>query len=103
MTGLIALAAADNTVYQAAAGTSAEFYNLVIAETAGATATVDLYLSADATSAAGERIERISLGANETKVFQPVGVKASQYLLAKPSTAAITLHGEYIYRDGSDV
>lgn len=103
MTGRLALtSAADNTVSNPGAGATHEFYNLVVSDSAGTGMTVDLYLSSDATSAAGERVESVTLGANETKVFMPVGVLPSQYLIAKPSAAGAILHGEYIYRDGAD-
>jgi hypothetical protein len=103
MTGRLALTSAtDNTVSNPGAGITHEFYNIVVSDSAGTGMTVDLYLSADATSATAERIERVTLGANETKSFFPVGVLPSQYLIAKPSAAGAILHGEYIYRDGAD-
>jgi hypothetical protein len=104
MTGLITLAAAsDNVVIGALVGASAEFYNLVVSDTAGTGVTVDLFLSDDATSAAGERIDQVVLGANETKSFLPVGVQAGKYLLAKPTVVGAVMHGEYIYRNGSEL
>lgn len=103
MTGLKALAATtDEVISNPAAGTSQEFYNLVVQDTAGAGATVELFLSDDATSAAGERIDRIVLGTDETRAFLPVGVPAGKYLIAKSGVAGVALHGEYILRDGAD-
>lgn len=103
MTGLLPLTnGLDNLIRQTGSGDTSEFYNLVVSETLGAAVTVDLFLSDDATSAPGERIEQVILSANETKAFQPVGVSKAKYLLAKPTTGGAVMHGEYIYRDGSD-
>lgn len=103
MTGLLALTAStDYTVSNPPSGATHEFYNLIAHDTAGAGANVDLFLSNDAASAAGERIDRVQLGANETKSFQPIGVPAGKYLIAKSSASGTTVHGEYIYRDGAD-
>lgn len=104
MTGLIALTAAtDLTIANPDPKTTEEYYNLVVQDSAGTGATVELFLSDDSTSAAGERIDRVVLAANETKSFLPVGVPASKFLIAKADAAGVTLHGEYIYRDGADV
>lgn len=104
MTGRIALSAADNTVSHPGGGETHEFYSLTIHDSAGTGMSVEIFLSSDATSAAGERIETLTLGVNETKSYAvPIGVKQSQYLIAKPSAVGCTLHGEYTYRDGSDV
>lgn len=103
MTGLVALTAAtDQVIANPAALTSQEFYNLVVQDTAGAGDTVELFLSDDATSAAGERIDRVVLGASETKAFLPVGVPAGKFLIVKAGVTGTTIHGEYIYRDGAD-
>lgn len=103
-TGLIALAAAtDAVISNPASGKSHEFYNLIAHDTGAAGDTVELFLSDDATSASGERIDKVILGAGETKRFMPVVVAAGKYLIAKAATATITVHGEYIYRDGADV
>lgn len=66
--------------------------------------TVELFLSSDATSAAGERIDRIVLGANETKpgLFVPFNIPAGSYLIAKATTGSrINVEAIYTSRDGS--
>ncbi len=103
-TGLIALAAGvDKVISNPASGKTHEFYNLVAHDTAAAGDTVELFLSDTSASAAGNRIDSVVLGAGETKRFLPVGVPTGKYLIAKATTADITIHGEYIYRDGADV
>ena len=95
-------ATTDATVTNSTATESREVYSLVIHEYGGVGGNVDLYLSADATSAAGERIERIVIGANETKLFNVVGVAASQYLVIQSSVGSVNYHGLYTLRNGDD-
>ncbi len=60
-------------------------------EQTGNTETVDLYISSDATSAAGERIDSLSFAANETKVpssLQGMAVPSGYYLIGNAGTGA---------------
>lgn len=105
VTGLLALSSgADTTVANPGSSETYEFYNLVAHETSGSGGgDVELFLSDDAASAAGERIDKVTLAAGETAVMQSVGVPAGKYLIAKAGAADITLHGEYILRNGADI
>lgn len=96
-------AATDSTVTNPSSGASHEVYSLLVHERGGSSAVVDLYLSSDANSAAAERVDRLSLGANETKSFKPVVVAAGQYLIMQSDVANVNYHGAYTLRNGGDV
>lgn len=95
-------ASADNTVVSCSASETKEVYSLIFHDQLGGGATVELFLSSDAASAAGERVDNIVLGANETKASKLIGVGQSQFLIAKP-TAAINYHGAHTLRNGADI
>lgn len=96
-------AATDTTVVNP--GTSHRFMvnNLYCHDSDGGGATVNLYLSADAASAAGERIQQLVLAANETKQFNPVAVAAGLYLIMQTAADNVNFHGSYTDYDGGDV
>jgi len=96
-------ATTDSTVVSCGASETKEVYSLIFHDHGGAGATVELFLSSDATSAAAERIDNIVIGANETKLANSISVAQSQYLIAKPSAGSINYHGAYTLRNGGDV
>ena len=96
-------ATTDTTVTNSGASETREVYSLAIHDQAGTGGTVDLYLSDDAASAAGERIEQLVLGADETKSFKPVFVGSDKYLIIRSSVADIAFHGAYTLRNGGDL
>lgn len=100
---LTALGATDATIIQAAAGTSVEIYTLTLHNTGSTGRTVEIFLSADATSAAAERVAYEYVDANQTKSIRPVTVAATQYLIGKASGTGINVYGTYTLRNGTDV
>lgn len=96
-------ASTDSTVTNSGASETREVYSLVFHDHGGSGANVEIFLSSDSTSAAAERIERITLAANETTAAKPVAVGQSQYLIAKPDAANINYHGAYTLRNGGDI
>ena len=98
------VASTDNTVANPAAGTKHIVTTLIVHERGGGTANVDLFLSGDASSDTSERIERLTLGANEAKSFSvPIGVTEGQYLIIQSDVGNVNYRGLYTYRDGADV
>jgi hypothetical protein len=96
-------ATTDSTVVSTGASETKEVYSLAVHDEGGAGATVDLYLSDNATSASGDRIERIVLAGDETKEFKPVAVGASKYLVIQSTVVDVIYHGAYTLRNGGDV
>ncbi len=80
----------DTTLLNPTTGRAAITFASMHEQTGGAE-TVELFLSADATSAAGERIDEVGFAANETK--QPVSmlltVPDGQFLIAKGTTGSL--------------
>ena len=95
-------ASTDATVRNPATGETDEVYQLNAHATTGTGGNVDLFLSDDATSAAGERIDRITLSGNDTDTFKPVVVNSTKYLIAQSDFAGCTLNGAFTQRTGSD-
>lgn len=96
-------ATTDTTVTNSTTGETKEVYSLVVHETGGASPVLDLYLSSDATSASGTRIEQITLGANESRELKPVLVGVGRYLIIRSSLGNVNFHGAYTLRSGGDV
>lgn len=97
-------AATDSTVTSVTtSGQSHDVTRLIVHDEGGSGATVDLYISSDATSSAGERIEQIVLSANATDQFKPVLVSNGEYLVIQSTAGSVNYHGSYVYRDGGDV
>lgn len=101
--GPTAIAAADTSILAAsAAGVTREVYSATIHNTGAATTTVEVFVSADATSATAERIAYLSLGANEQKDVGQFGIPATYVLIAKASATGLNFYGLYTQRDGSN-
>ena len=101
--GPTAIAATDTTILSAsAAGVTREIYSATIHNTGGTTTTVEVFVSADATSATAERVCYLSLGANEQKDVGQFGVPATYYVVAKASATGLNFYGLYTQRDGSN-
>jgi hypothetical protein len=101
--GPIAIAATDTVLAgPVAAGAKYEFYNLALHNTGAVTTTnIEIFVSADGTSSAGERVRYAgSVGANATVPLDPIGVPAGYYLIAKGSATGINFDGLYTIRDG---
>ncbi len=94
-------ASTDATVVSCTADERKDAYE-IHAHSIGVAATVELFYSIDATSAAGERIEQIVLAADETKSFRGVSVAASRYLIVQSDSANVTCYGKYTHRTGGD-
>lgn len=102
--GLTTLSATtDTTVASTSSSENKEIYSLIIHDNGGAGGqVVDLYISDDATSAAAERVEQITLAANESKAFKTVALAKSKFLIIQSSAGSVGFHGALILRDGSD-
>lgn len=104
-TGVVALdagASSDNTVSSAGADETREFYALVLHNTGGTSETVEVFISADTTSATAERIGYYSVDGNDQVRLNPISLNVSQHLLMKPSGTGCTVNGIYTSRTGSD-
>lgn|SRR5688572_19155158 len=96
-------AATDTTVVNPGASSRYMVNSLIVHDSGGAGGDVDLYLSADGATAAGERIQRLTLAANETKSYNPVAVGGGVFLLIRTAASNINYHGAYTAYDGGDV
>lgn len=102
--GLVAITNADTTILNPAAATTYDVYEFYAHDRSGSGTTLEIFLSADATSAAAERVRYVSIGANETKTLEGLTVPAGYYLIGKAgATDRINITGKYMYRDGSNV
>lgn len=96
-------ASTDSTVVSSSASETKEVYSLVFHDRGTTGGTVEIFLSDDATSAAAERVDKIVLGAGETKISKPISVAQSKFLIAKPDAGNINYHGTYTLRNGADI
>ena len=89
--GLIAVTAADITILENISTTRWTVTAINLHEFGATGDTVELFKSADSTSAAAERIDRIVLAADETKpgLFTPFNLEAGEFLLANAVTGAL--------------
>lgn len=102
--GIVAIAAADTTIANPETGTAFDIYEFYAHDRSGSGTTLEIFLSSDATSAAGERVRYVSIGANETKTLEGITVPAGYYLIGKAGAAdSINITGKYTYRDGSSL
>ena len=103
--GLITVPSADITVLNNNTGTRWSVSSVNLHEFGGTGDTVELFKSADASSAAGERIDEIVLLADETKpsLFAPFNLGPGEFLLAKGLAGAlVNVEALYIvYTDDS--
>jgi len=90
--GLIAVGNTDTTVLENAGTGRWVVYSINLHDYGATGEDVELFVSADATSAAGERIDIITIGADETKpgIFTPVALDIGQFLIAKGSAGSTT-------------
>lgn len=93
----------DATVLNPAAGNSFEMYAGVLHNTGATVVTVELFLSDDGTSAAGERVFVYALSAGETKRIPPITVMPTEFLLSKADVTGASIYGTYTRRTGADV
>jgi hypothetical protein len=99
---IAAIGSGDTTIATTDAATTKEFYTLTIHNTSASTAiTVELFISADGTSAAGERIAYFSLDGKQS-AKSTISLPASYYFLAKASNTGLNISGMYIQRTGTD-
>jgi len=101
--GLVAIAAADTTLLNPGTGTTFDVYEFYVHDQGGAGATLEVFLSSNASSAAAERVRYVVAGANETKPIEGLIVPAGYFLIGKGSATGLNVTGKYIYRDGSNV
>lgn len=100
---LIAVTDADATLLAASgAGITREVYRATLHNTTAGAITVELFLSADAASGAGERFRYYSVDANSQKSVEPFGIPAATNLLSNASAAGLYFEGLYTQRDGED-
>ena len=102
--GVVAITNADTTITNTEAGTTYDIYEFYAHDRSGSGTTLEIFLSSAATSAAGERVRYVSIGANATKTLEGLTVPAGYYLIGKAgATDRINITGKYTYRDGSSV
>lgn len=102
--GITAIGATDTTILNPSTGQTFDVYELYAHDRSGSGTTLEIFLSSDATSAAGERVRYVSIGANETKTLEGLTVPAGYYLIGKAGAAdRINITGKYTFRDGSNV
>lgn len=102
--GVVAIAATDTTIANPGAGTTFDVYEFYAHDRSGTGTTLEIFVSSDAASAAGERVRYVSIGANETKTLEGLTVPAGYFLIGKAGAAdRINITGKYTYRDGSSV
>lgn len=96
--GLISATAADFTILQNTTTTRWAVTQIHLHEHGGAGDTVELFKSANATSAANERIDNIVLAADETEssTFTTFVLEAGEFLLGNAITGAL-VNVEAIY------
>ena len=87
-TDLILIGSSDTTLLNPTQGRAGISFGSLHEQT-GAAETVELFVSTDGTSAAGERIDTLTFAADETK--NPISmtgraIKQNQFLLAKATT-----------------
>lgn len=92
----------DSTVTSSGSGETKDVYPLIAHNIDTTRGYAELYLSTDAASAAGERIDKLVLEPDETKEFFPVVIPSGQYLIIK-SDVDVNYHGAYTLRNGGDV
>lgn len=87
----IAIAATDTTILTAATATRVSITFASFHEQTGVAETVELFVSTDSSSAAGERLDKLIFAANET--IQPVSaliaLPAGSFLIGKATTGAV--------------
>lgn len=101
--GLIAATAADFTILSNTTTGRWAVTAINLHEQLGVGDTVALYVSADATSAAAERIDNLALAPNETKssFFTPVVLSPGQFLLGNAVTGGqVAVEAIYTAYDG---
>ena len=101
--GLIPATAADFTILQNTTTTRWAVTQIHLHEQVGTGDTVALFKSADAVSAAGERIDQVVLGANETKdsLATTTVLEAGEFLVGNAVTGALaSVEAIYTIYDG---
>jgi len=101
--GLVAILTTDTEIAHPTTGNTFEIYQLYVHDRGGAGGTLEVFLSADATSAAAERVRYVSVGVNETKTIEGLTVPSGYYLIGKAAATGLNVTGKYTYRDGSSV
>jgi len=103
--GLITVPAGDITILNNNTTTRWSISSINLHEFGATGDTIELFKSADAVSAAGERIDKIVLAADETKpsLFAPFNLAPGQFLLANGLVGAlVNVEALYIaYTDDS--
>lgn len=101
--GLVSATAVDFTILQNTTSTRWAVTTIELHDHSGSGDTVELFKSADAVSAATERIDNIVLGANDTiqALFVPVILEAGEYLLGNAATGGnVNVEAVYTTYDG---
>lgn len=103
--GVVSLAVGDNTVIDSSARGDRYAVTAISAHNTGVvTITVTFYESPDATSASGEQLDVVEIGANEQKDINGIiGQGYTQNIIAVPSTAGVNIKSSGIDYTGSDV
>lgn len=104
-TALIAATAADFTIFQNTTSGRVAFTQIHLHEFGNTGDTVELFRSADATSAAGERIDQVVLAANESEFSSAatVVIEPGEFLVGNAVTGAlVNVQGIYTQYSGSD-
>ena len=96
--GLISATAVDFTILQNTSTTRWSVNSISLHDYGGVGDTVELFVSADAVSAAAERIDKIVVAIDETDpgLFIPFNLAAGQFLVGKAVTGA-TVNVNAIY------
>jgi len=92
-TSTVLVLSTDTTLLNPTTG-RAVITSAVLHEQTGAAETVELFISANSASAAGERIDRIVLAANETNMPLALGglaVPSGYYLIGKATTGSLAM------------
>lgn len=94
-------ASTDTTVTNSTTKQTKEVYSLIFHDSSGTGGqVVDLYLSDDATSAAGTRIEQLNIPADGAVEAKPVTLAKGKYLVAQSDAIGVNFHGSFTQRDG---
>lgn len=101
--GIVGIAATDTTLTNASVGQSREVYSGILHNTGSVDRTIEIFLSADASSAAAERIFFDSVAPGQTMVIPPVVIQAGYYLIGVGSGTGVNFYGAYTLRTGTDI
>ena len=101
--GIVAVGTTDTQLDSTSAGESHEHYSWTLHNTSSSSSiTVELFISADSSSALSEEIFNDSLGPKERKRSSIITLDESTQLLGKASAAGVNFNSTYTLRNGSD-